>query len=539
MITRSLTGTVEISTAALTLSSRPPTFTGENGALAVELSFLNNGSAASLSGYVAEMYLYWPERREMTDSITMSINGSVASGVFTEELTVLPGAPLLIVQLSDTGTGELIVACAQPIQITATRGDQVITTRPPTPSEIIYVGRSPYVDLVTGHWMEWDTGTGAYVDTGVNAKGDTGTSIVSIAKTGTSGIVDTYTILFSDGNSTTFTVTNGAQISSISKTGTSGLVDTYTVTMTNSDTFTFTVTNGRGISGIAKTGTSGIVDTYTVTYNDTTTSTFTVTNGNGITSSAVSYQASSSGTIVPSGTWFPNPPAVSQGAYLWTKTVLTFDGGGTETSYSVAYQGMDGSGAVQTVDSIAPVSGNVTLPLMTGATSSSNGAAGKVPAPAAGDEGKFLRGDASWQDVPNPATMTGATASTAGTGGLVPAPAAGDQDKRLAGDGTWRKTWDTISLSIASTDWASGQSWPSGSAPLGESSATCYLATKTTDANSNTISCADGDSFIVSEYDQAKCPAPLWVYVGANTIYIATTGTISQSVSIRGAILHK
>lgn len=33
--------------------------------------------------------------------------------------------------------------------------------------------------------------------------------------------------------------------------------------------------------------------------------------------------------------------------------------------------------------------------------------------------------------------MTGATASSAGTAGLVPAPAAGDQNKFLRGDGTW------------------------------------------------------------------------------------------------------
>ena len=37
------------------------------------------------------------------------------------------------------------------------------------------------------------------------------------------------------------------------------------------------------------------------------------------------------------------------------------------------------------------------------------------------------------------ATMTGATASAAGTKGTVPAPAAGDQDKYLKGDGTWNK----------------------------------------------------------------------------------------------------
>lgn len=39
--------------------------------------------------------------------------------------------------------------------------------------------------------------------------------------------------------------------------------------------------------------------------------------------------------------------------------------------------------------------------------------------------------------IANPDTMTGATTSTAGTEGLVPAPAAGSQDKFLRADGTW------------------------------------------------------------------------------------------------------
>ena len=42
-----------------------------------------------------------------------------------------------------------------------------------------------------------------------NLKGDDGNGIVSVTKTGTSGLVDTYTILFTDGTTTTFTVTNG------------------------------------------------------------------------------------------------------------------------------------------------------------------------------------------------------------------------------------------------------------------------------------------------------------------------------------------
>ena len=47
-------------------------------------------------------------------------------------------------------------------------------------------------------------------DTGLKGDtGDTGNGIASIAKTGTQGLVDTYTITFTNGTTTTFTVTNG------------------------------------------------------------------------------------------------------------------------------------------------------------------------------------------------------------------------------------------------------------------------------------------------------------------------------------------
>ena len=206
-------------------------------------------------------------------------------------------------------------------------------------------------------------------------KGDDGNGISSIIKTSNEGLVDTYTITFTDGKTTTFTVTNGTDgeqgiqgiqgvkgedghtpvitiqngywyidgvntnqsaagvsgatgngISNIAKTSTEGLVDTYTITYTNGTTTTFTVTNGaqgiqgiqgvpgkdghspvitiqdgywyidgvntneavgegvkgdtgNGISSIAKTNTEGLVDTYTITFTDGTTTTFTVTNG--------------------------------------------------------------------------------------------------------------------------------------------------------------------------------------------------------------------------------------------------------------------
>lgn len=52
----------------------------------------------------------------------------------------------------------------------------------------------------------------------------------------------------------------------------------------------------------------------------------------------------------------------------------------------------------------------------------------------------------SWsaEGIDLPTDFTGATSSVAGTGGLVPAPAAGDQDKLLKGDGTWGNIDDRL-----------------------------------------------------------------------------------------------
>ena len=71
----------------------------------------------------------------------------------------------------------------------------------------------------------------------------------------------------------------GKSIQKIELTGTVGLVDTYTITYSDGSTSTFDVTNGNGIASVAKTGTAGLVDTYTITFQDGSTSTFEVTNG--------------------------------------------------------------------------------------------------------------------------------------------------------------------------------------------------------------------------------------------------------------------
>jgi hypothetical protein len=144
-----------------------------------------------------------------------------------------------------------------------------------------------------------------------------GIGIERIAKTGTSenGLIDTYTIYFTDGSTSTFTVGNGKDgedgrgIVSFELDSREGNVDTYSVTYTDGTTSSFTVTNGTdglsayeiavlngfegtaaewiasltgngiGVDRIEKISEEDLVDTYAIYYTDNTCYTFTVTNG--------------------------------------------------------------------------------------------------------------------------------------------------------------------------------------------------------------------------------------------------------------------
>lgn len=166
-----------------------------------------------------------------------------------------------------------------------------------------------------------------YLDPEIFIAGKDGRGIVSIVKTATAGLVDTYTITYSDATTSTFNVTNGKDgingqdgadgadgvgIASIAKTGTQGLVDTYTITMTNGTTYTYQVTNGKdgedgadgqdgtdgvGIVSITKTSTAGLVDTYTILLTNGTTTTFTVTNGSDATQVQSDWSQSDSSAV--------------------------------------------------------------------------------------------------------------------------------------------------------------------------------------------------------------------------------------------------
>ena len=68
----------------------------------------------------------------------------------------------------------------------------------------------------------------------------------------------------------------------------------------------------------------------------------------------VTYQQGDSPAVAPTGAWITSPPEVAQGKFLWTKILFSDN----TTGYSVARQGVDGTGAVVSVNG---KSGEVTL----------------------------------------------------------------------------------------------------------------------------------------------------------------------------------
>ena len=218
--------------------------------------------------------------------------------------------------------------------------------------------------------------------------------IQSIVKLSTSGLADTYRITLADTTTFDFVVTNGRGVSSLRKTGTSGLVDTYTFTYNDGTKATFTVTNGqKGDKGdnayiwvkyasqepTASSNSFGdIPDDWMGVYFGTASTAptnwqqykwYRIKGEKGeigepatIVSAEITYQASDSGTIIPSGSWGTSIPPVTPGRYLWTRQVLQFNSGGPITSYSVSRFGIDGTGAVSAVAGVAPdETGNVPL----------------------------------------------------------------------------------------------------------------------------------------------------------------------------------
>lgn len=219
-----------------------------------------------------------------------------------------------------------------------------------------------------------------------------GNGVTAFSKISTSGLTNTYRMELADRTHFDFAVKDGKGIVGVTKSGPVGLVNTYTMAFNEGDDFVFVVKDGaKGDQGDADrlyfkfasqkpTDSShsmgDVPDEWLGFYAGTTAPTgwqdYTWVRVRGdkgdkgdpatLTGSSTTYMVSDSGTIVPSGSWVADVPSVPQGKFLWTKTVLNFNTGNPVTSYSVSRFGLDGTGAVNAVNSQEPDStGNVKI----------------------------------------------------------------------------------------------------------------------------------------------------------------------------------
>lgn len=180
-------------------------------------------------------------------------------------------------------------------------------------------------------------------------------SISKTSSTGSNPIVDTYTITFADTTTSTFTVTNGIK------------GDTGAQTYVHVKYSAVQPTRDADIGDIPDEwmgiyiGLASVAPTH---YTDYTWNKVRGEKGDTgaaavITSQSVQYQASNSGTVIPTGTWSNSIPAVTEGQYLWTRTIVTYNSGTTTTAYSVGYKGINGTGAGDMIKSDYDPQGSV------------------------------------------------------------------------------------------------------------------------------------------------------------------------------------
>ena len=230
---------------------------------------------------------FWYIDGESTGVIANGLTGAVGNGISSIKLTSSEG-------LVDTYTITYTDGNTTTFKVTngkqGPQGEQGIQGIQGEPGKD---GHSPIITIQDGFWYIDGVSTGVVAN---GLAGDIGNGISSIKLTSQDGLVDTYTITYTDGNTTTFTVTNGER-GPQGEQGIQGIQgepgkDGHSPIITIQDGFwyidgesTGVVANGlagdigNGISSIKLTSSEGLVDTYTITYTDGTTTTFTVTNG--------------------------------------------------------------------------------------------------------------------------------------------------------------------------------------------------------------------------------------------------------------------
>ena len=181
---------------------------------------------------------------------------------------------------------ERAAAGAKSVSATVTQtqtGAKITVTDPDGTTEAVLLngedGTSPTItseEVAGGHKITITDAEGTHIvnimDGAQGPKGDTGKGIQSITKTSTAGLVDTYTITYTDGQTVTFTVTNGQDGTSPTITS-EAIPGGHRLTITDTEgTHTVDIMDGiQGPKGDTGTGISSTVlnQDYTLTINFT------------------------------------------------------------------------------------------------------------------------------------------------------------------------------------------------------------------------------------------------------------------------------
>lgn len=86
--------------------------------------------------------------------------------------------------------------------------------------------------------------------------------------------------------------------------------------------------------------------------------------GASVANQVYAYAQAAQGSTPPSTGWQDTPPAITPGSFLWTRVTTTYTDNSSYEVYIPTRYGVDGTGAVSTVNGVAPdASGNVKLTL--------------------------------------------------------------------------------------------------------------------------------------------------------------------------------
>lgn len=148
-------------------------------------------------------------------------------------------------------------------------------------------------------------------------------------------------------NGTSVTVSSTSVTYQVGASGTTKPTGEWSTTVPN-------VPNGQFLwtKTVVKYSDGKSTEAYSVSYKGTNGSNG--SNGTSVTvsSTSVTYQAGTSGTTPPTGTWSSTVPSVANGQYLWTKTVVNYSDGKSTESYSVSYKGTNGTNGKDGLDAI-------------------------------------------------------------------------------------------------------------------------------------------------------------------------------------------